>query len=130
MARKKKAKHATSSGKKKAIPQPNRTAEEPEGSAPAPADAAPSPPKGEGDGRRPGLTVVGIGASAGGLEALTEFWQAMPADSGLAFVAVSHMDPEHKNALGEILARVSPMPVREFEDGIIVEPNHVHVMPP
>jgi two-component system CheB/CheR fusion protein len=74
--------------------------------------------------------VVGIGASAGGLEALTEFLQAVPADSGLAFVAVSHLDPEHKSALGDILSRVSHMPVREVEDGMAVEPNHVYVIPP
>jgi two-component system CheB/CheR fusion protein len=130
MARKKKAERATSSGEKQAVPQPNQTPEEPGESAPAPADAEPSPPRGEGEERRTGLPVVGIGASASGLEALTEFLQAMPADSGIAFVVVSDLDPEHKSALGEILARVSPIPVREVEDGMTVEPNHVYVMTP
>ena len=113
MARKKKAERATPSGEKKAVPQPNQTPEVPGGSAPAPFDTEPSPPRGEGEGRRSGLPVVGIGASASGLEALTEFLQAMPADSCTAFVVVSHLDPEHKSAPGEILAPVSPMPVRE-----------------
>jgi two-component system CheB/CheR fusion protein len=74
--------------------------------------------------------VVGIGASAGGLEALTELLQALPADSGMAFVIVPHLDPEHKSALGEILSRVSRTPVQEVEDGVTVGPNHVYVMPP
>ena len=74
--------------------------------------------------------MVGIGASAGGLEALTEFLKAMRADSGMAFVVVSHLDPEHKSALSEILSQVSAMPVREVEDGMAVVPNHVYVMPP
>jgi two-component system CheB/CheR fusion protein len=53
----------------------------------------------------------------------------MPADSGLAVVVVSHLAPEHKSALGEILARVCRIPVPEVEDGIVVEPNHVYIMP-
>ncbi len=84
----------------------------------------------QGQLERQGPPVVGIGASAGGLEALTELFQAMPADSGLVFVVVSHLDPEHKSALGEILARVTAMPVREVENGLVIEPNHVYVMPP
>ncbi len=84
-------------------------------------------------GRRPGASfghVVGIGASAGGLEALTEFLRAMRPDSGMAFVVVCHLGPEHKSALVEILARVTAMPVREVEEGMAVEPNHVYVLPP
>jgi two-component system CheB/CheR fusion protein len=73
--------------------------------------------------------VVGVGASAGGLEALTEFFQALPPECGLAFVVVSHLDPEHKSALGEILARVSRLPVCDAEDGMVAEPGHVYVMP-
>jgi two-component system CheB/CheR fusion protein len=130
MARKKKAERATSAEEKKAVRQPNQTPEGPEESAPVPADPDPSPPSGEEGGCRPRSPVVGIGASAGGLEALTEFLQAMPADSGMAFVIVSHLGPEHKSALGEILSRVSRMPVREVEDGMALEPDHVYVMPP
>jgi two-component system CheB/CheR fusion protein len=129
MAGKKKAERATTS-KKKAVPQPRQQSGEPEGSPPAPAGADLSPPSGEGEGRRPRFPVVGIGVSAGGIEALTEFLPALSADSGAVFVVVSHLDPEHKSALSEILAGMSPMPVREVEDGMTVEPNHVYVMPP
>jgi two-component system CheB/CheR fusion protein len=75
------------------------------------------------------FAVVGIGASAGGLEALTEFFQALDPNSGLAFVVVSHLDPERKSALGDILARSSRLPVGEVAEGIAVVPNHVYVMP-
>ncbi|MBI3461504.1 MAG: chemotaxis protein CheR [Planctomycetes bacterium] len=130
MVRKKKAERATSSEEKKAVRQPNQTPAGPAESAPLPAGAGPSPPRGEAEACQPRLPVVGIGASAGGLEALTEFLQAMPADSGMAFVIVSHLDPEHKSALGEILSQVNRMPVREAEDGVTVESNHVYIMPP
>ena len=130
MARKKKTERATSSEEKKAVRQSNRAPEGPEESDPAPAHADPLPLTQAGERRRPGVPVVGIGASAGGLEALTEFLQAMPANSGLALVVVSHLDPEHKSALGEILSRVTTMPVREVEDGMAVEPDHVYVIPP
>jgi two-component system, chemotaxis family, CheB/CheR fusion protein len=83
-----------------------------------------------GETRGPRFRVVGIGASAGGLEALTGFLQAMRPDSGVAFVVVSHLDPEHKSVLGEILSRVSAMPVREVEDGMAIVPNSVYVIPP
>ncbi|HWB14611.1 MAG TPA: chemotaxis protein CheB [Pirellulales bacterium] len=76
------------------------------------------------------VRVVGIGASAGGLEAMIRVLEAMPPDTGMAFVVISHLDPEHKSALGEILSKVSSMPVCEATHGIAVEPNHVYVMPP
>ncbi|HVA45123.1 MAG TPA: chemotaxis protein CheB [Pirellulales bacterium] len=115
--------------------------------APPPADPRePAPPTGKPGGPEepatarsdapsaetpePRFPVVGIGASAGGLEALTQLLQAMSPDSGMAFVFVSHLDPEHKSALGEILSRVTAMPVREADDGLAIEPNHVYVMPP
>jgi two-component system CheB/CheR fusion protein len=79
---------------------------------------------------KPRFRMVGIGASAGGLEALTELFQAMQAGTGMAFAVVSHLDPEHKSALGEILSRVSSVPVHEVEDGMAVEPDHVYVIPP
>ena len=78
----------------------------------------------------PRFRVVGIGASAGGLEALTQLLHAMSPDSGMAFVIVSHLDPEHKSALDEILSRATAMPVSEATDGMAIEPNHVYVMPP
>src|SRR5262245_37476018 len=55
--------------------------------------------------------IVGIGASAGGLEALTAFFKALPADTGMAFVLVQHMDPKHESLLHRLLAKETPMPV-------------------
>jgi two-component system, chemotaxis family, CheB/CheR fusion protein len=74
--------------------------------------------------------VVGIGASAGGLEAFGSLFAALPADTGMAFVVVSHLDPTHPSALPEILARATAMPVTEAVNDQPVEANHVYVMPP
>ena len=74
--------------------------------------------------------VVGIGASAGGLEAFTEFFRAMRTPSGMAFVVVSHLDPDHKSALTEILSHTTPMPVSEVSDGDELLPDRVYVIPP
>ncbi|MBP8307198.1 MAG: chemotaxis protein CheB, partial [Burkholderiaceae bacterium] len=74
--------------------------------------------------------VVGLGASAGGLEALEQFLKAMPADSGMAFVIVQHLDPSHPSILAEILQRATAMPVLEVQDQMPVEPDHVYVIPP
>ena len=71
--------------------------------------------------------VVGIGASAGGLEALQEFFGNMPADTGLGFVVVTHQHPGHVSMLPALLARSARMPVVEATDGLRVEPNHVYV---
>ena len=76
------------------------------------------------------FAVVGMGASAGGLEALEEFFQKMPADSGMAFVVVQHLDPTHDDMLAELLQRNTTMPVRRVQDGMTVEPDHVYVIPP
>ena len=74
--------------------------------------------------------IVGIGASAGGLEALQGFFAGMPADAGFAFVVVTHQSPSHTSLLPEILARSTGMTVLEAAEGIRVEPNHVYVSPP
>ncbi|HET6654754.1 MAG TPA: chemotaxis protein CheB [Gammaproteobacteria bacterium] len=74
--------------------------------------------------------IVGIGASAGGLEAFKTFFQHMPADSGMAFVLVQHLDPDRQSMLTELLQRETAMPVAEAEDGAPVEPDHVFVIPP
>ena len=78
----------------------------------------------------PAFPIVGIGASAGGLEAFDAFFRACPADTGLAFVLVPHLDPGHVSLLTEILQRSTAMPVVEALDQIAVEPNHVYVIPP
>lgn len=74
--------------------------------------------------------VVGIGASAGGLEAYEQFFRSVQADIGLAFVLVSHLDPDHDSLLTEILQRSTKMPVVEAQDQVKVAPNHVYVIPP
>ncbi len=74
--------------------------------------------------------IVGIGASAGGLEALEQFFSNMPSDTGMAFVVIQHLDPTHVGILPELLQRVTTMPVRQAMDGLAVEPNSVYVIPP
>ena len=74
--------------------------------------------------------VVGIGASAGGLEAFSQLLMHIPSDTGMAFVLIQHLDPIHKSVLPEILSRVTAMPVIEASDGRAVEANHVYVIPP
>lgn len=77
------------------------------------------------------VPIVAIGASAGGLEALEEFFShMMPADSGLAFVVIQHLAPQRASVLAEILARSTQMPVREVPDGARVEADHVYVIAP
>jgi PAS domain S-box-containing protein len=78
----------------------------------------------------PVFPIVGIGASAGGLEAYTQLLRALPADSGMAFVLVQHLAPEHESMLAEILARATAMPVTEVHDEPRVQPNCVYVIPP
>jgi two-component system CheB/CheR fusion protein len=74
--------------------------------------------------------VVGIGASAGGLEALTQLLQALPSATGLGFVIIQHLDPHHESSLAPLLAHQTAMPVVQAVDGTLVEPNHVYVIPP
>jgi two-component system CheB/CheR fusion protein len=77
-----------------------------------------------------GFPIVGIGASAGGLEALEAFLKRVPEHSGIAFVVVQHLDPMHKGALVELLQRATRMPVGQAQDGLRVEKDHVYVIPP
>lgn len=76
------------------------------------------------------FTVVGIGASAGGLEAWIDLFKAMPNDSGMAFVAIQHLAPDRKSMLAEILSRHTGMPVLQVIDGMKVQKNHVYVIQP
>jgi two-component system CheB/CheR fusion protein len=75
-------------------------------------------------------TIVAIGASAGGIEALTDLMNYLATDTGMAFVLVQHLDPKHHSILTELLARKTAMPVTEVTDGLSVEPDHVYVIPP
>lgn len=74
--------------------------------------------------------IVAIGASAGGLEAFTRLLDALPADTGMAFVMILHLSPSHESMLSDILARSTRIPVREAKSDMRVEPNHVYVIPP
>jgi two-component system CheB/CheR fusion protein len=76
------------------------------------------------------FSVVGIGASAGGLEAFTQLLGALPLDTGLAFVLVQHLDPKHESMLTALLSHATPLPIREARDGMRVEANHIYVIPP
>ncbi|HEX3720756.1 MAG TPA: chemotaxis protein CheB [Verrucomicrobiae bacterium] len=76
------------------------------------------------------MPIVGIGASAGGLEAFTRLLRHLPTDTGMGFVLVQHLDPQHESALTTLLARVTSMPVREVKDNLRVLQNHVYVIPP
>ena len=76
------------------------------------------------------LTVVGIGASAGGLKALQSFFKGLPEDTGLAFVVITHLHPEHESHMAELLQAHTRMPAMQVTKRIKVEPNHVYVIPP
>lgn len=80
--------------------------------------------------RREDFVIVAIGASAGGLEAFTELVRGLPADTGMAFVLVQHMDPTHHSLLRELVAKESSMSVVEVTNGMQVEPNRIYVIPP
>jgi two-component system, chemotaxis family, CheB/CheR fusion protein len=83
-----------------------------------------SPPRGNP------FPIVGIGSSAGGFEAFTEFLAAIPPDTGMAFVLVQPLDPQHERLLPELLAPSTKMPVLPVSDGVAIQPDHVYVVPP
>jgi two-component system CheB/CheR fusion protein len=74
--------------------------------------------------------IIGIGASAGGLEAFEKFFSKMPADCGMAFVLVSHFAPTYKSMMPDLLKKYTEMDVYQVEDGMEVRPNTVYVIPP
>ncbi len=73
--------------------------------------------------------VVGIGASAGGLDAFKKLLKAIPENSGMAYVLVQHLHPEHESFLADLLQKVTKVPVLEIADDIKVEPNHIYIIP-
>src|SRR5262249_45998108 len=89
-----------------------------------------SPPAEAARPETPGVPIVGIGASAGGLEAIEIFLRHVPQSSGMAFVVVQHLDPTHKGMLVELLQRATQMEVVQAKDRMMVEANHVYVIPP
>ena len=84
----------------------------------------------EPSNRADGLKIVGIGASAGGLQALRSFFAALPGDTGMSFVVVTHLHPEHESHLAELLQAQTSMPTVQVSQKTRVEANHVYVIPP
>ncbi len=74
--------------------------------------------------------IVGIGASAGGLDAVGKLLDALPAACGMAFILVQHLDPNHDSMLVELLASHTTLDVRQAADGMAIEPDHLYVIPP
>ncbi|MDP2137445.1 MAG: chemotaxis protein CheB, partial [Candidatus Didemnitutus sp.] len=93
-----------------------------------PAAVAPRKPSAAREGQR--CPIVGIGASAGGLEAFTQLLSELPTDTGFGFVLVQHLDPLHESALAKLLARATAMPVSEVTDNLRVKANHIYIIPP
>lgn len=134
MARKESKPAASKSGKKTvkkpAAPERPSRAVAPPAARPAPKAA----PQESGDqllkDRDGSFFVVGIGASAGGLEAFEQFFTAMPADSGMGFVLIPHLSPEHKSIMSDLLRRYTKMEIFEARDGVQVRPDRVYIIPP
>lgn len=80
--------------------------------------------------KKPASKIVGIGASAGGLEAFTELLRSLPLDAGVAYVLVQHLDPSHRSLLSELLSKTTALRVREIIDHTPVEANQIYVIPP
>ncbi|HWV93062.1 MAG TPA: chemotaxis protein CheB, partial [Vicinamibacterales bacterium] len=72
------------------------------------------------------VTIVGVGASAGGLEAFSSMVRALPSKPGFALVLVQHLAPQHESALPTLLTSYTKMPVLQVTDGMRVEPNHLY----
>src|SRR5215210_4632991 len=88
---------------------------------------------GDGDGRPAAggrFMVVGLGASAGGIRALREFFKHVPERSGMAYVVILHLSPDHDSQLAEVLQQGTPMPVTQVNERVRIEPEHVYVIPP
>ena len=74
--------------------------------------------------------IVGVGASAGGLEAIDTFFSHMPTDTGLAFIVIQHLSPDYKSLMVELLSKVTEIPVLRAENGMKVKKNHIYLNPP
>jgi len=97
-----------------------------------PADSPPQPrsdPQEERLAHSP-FPIVGIGASAGGLEAFSELLASLPERTGMAFLLVQHLDPVHPSRLKELLGKVTPIPIQEASEGMAVKPDHIYTIPP
>jgi len=112
---------ATRQGTSASADRPTSTNDRRFASTPDASDCSPS---------SPWPPIVGIGASAGGLDALTRLIARLPADTGLAYVVVQHLDPKHESILAELLGRAGAVPVVQAHEGVKVEPDHAYVIPP
>src|SRR5690349_24925070 len=76
------------------------------------------------------LFIVGIGASAGGIQALQQFFEQVPIDSGIAYVVILHLSPTYNSKLAQVLQTVAKIPVTQVTEQVQVQPNHVYVISP
>src|SRR5215831_3487069 len=74
--------------------------------------------------------VVGLGASAGGIQAIQQFFHTLPAKSGMAYVVILHLAPDHDSRLAQVLQTTTKMPVAQVNEKVRIEPDHVYVVPP
>ena len=109
--------------KKSAPPHPPKPLPDVGANKSSPAEGPPAPSE------TTTFPIVGIGASAGGLEAFSQLLRALPADTGMAFVLIQHLDPKHESQLPEVLSRTTVMPVIAIRDRLRAEPDHVYVIP-
>src|SRR3954464_1827541 len=95
-----------------------------------PQSSRPTPPLPELPRDVSDFSIVGIGASAGGLEACRKFVSALPAGNGMAFILVQHLDPTHESMMVDLLTGFTPMRVSLAVDRMLVERDHIYVIPP
>src|SRR4051794_3126052 len=90
----------------------------------------PAPPTSELPGDGSSFSIVGIGASAGGLDACRKFVAALPAQNGMGFILVQHLDPTHESMMVDLLTGLTSMTVIQAADGMVVKRDHLYVIPP
>ncbi len=134
------AKKSSSKSQAKSSPSPSpkkfppvKKARKSSNSPKAPSSAQKPSPRSQGvatDTSSNSFPIVGIGASAGGLEALSRFFSTIPADSGMAFVVIQHLAPDRESLMPELLRRKTSLPIHVAVDETSVEPNHIYIIPP
>ncbi len=77
-----------------------------------------------------GFLIVGLGASAGGIQALRQFFEHVPEDSHMAYVVILHLSPDHDSKLAQVLQAVTTIPVTKVTEKVKIEPDHIYVVPP
>ena len=97
---------------------------------PAPLAKRRSPPRRNSPPAADTFPVVGLGASAGGLDAFRRLLAALPAGTGMVFILIQHLDPTHASMMVDLLAGHTPMTVEQAADGMMLEPEHIYLIPP